>query len=204
MTAARMGRASRKSKETDIDVEFNLDGHGVVSVDTGIAFLDHMLTAFAMHGLFDLTLKAKGDLHIDLHHTNEDIGLVLGQAIDQALGDRKGIQRMGFFYVPMDDSLVRVSLDFSGRGMLILADSRAPDRVPLPMNNSSNYQWADAKHLLESLARTARLTVNITILSGDDFHHTIEAAFKALGRAMEAATRLNPRVLGVPSSKGAL
>lgn len=199
----RKAKISRKTKETSIDVEINLDGKANASVDTGIPFLDHMLTAMATHGVFDLKVKAKGDLEIDNHHTNEDIGLAIGEAFDKALGDRKGLVRMGYFYVPMDEAQVRVCLDFSGRGMLVLKDDR-PRARRLPLNSSANYQWQDAKHLLESFARTAKMTLHINVLAGDDFHHTLEAAFKGVGRSLEMATRKHPRVSGVPSSKGTL
>jgi len=198
----RRANVARNSKETKIAVSLNLDGHGQTSVKTGIPFLDHMLTLLGTHGLCDLTVKAMGDLHIDRHHTNEDVGLVLGQALDQALGERKGIVRMGWAYVPMDEALVRVALDISGRPKLMLRDARGPRAKAL--SSSTAYSWGDAEHFLESLARSAKITVHIDVLSGSDFHHTCEAAFKALGRALEQATRLHPRVKGVPSSKGRL
>lgn len=196
----RRAIVSRKSKETNISVSLNVDGNGKVTVKTGMPFLDHMLTLLAVHGLFDLTLKASGDLEIDRHHTNEDIGLVLGQALDQALKDRKGITRFGFAYVPMDEALARVVLDFSGRPRLVLRDGRGGKTL----SSSTEYSWGDAEHFLESFARTAKLTVHIDVLSGADFHHTCEAVFKALGRALEQATRIHPRVKGIPSSKGRL
>ena len=198
-----MRRASitRKSKETSIAVTVNLDGAGKTAVATGIPFLDHMLTLLGTHGLLDLSVKATGDLDIDLHHTNEDIGLVVGQAVDRALGDRKGITRMGSAYVPMDEALARVVVDISGRPKLVLRlDKEAAKRL----TRSTAYTWGDAEHFLESLARTAKLTLHIDVLAGSDFHHTCEAVFKALGRALEQATRLHPRVKGIPSSKGRL
>ena len=198
----RQATATRKSKETNISVTVKLDGHGKTSVKTGIPFLDHMLTLLGTHGLFDLTVKARGDLEIDLHHTNEDIGLVLGQAFDQALKDRRGITRMGSAYVPMDEALARVVVDISGRPKLVLR--REAQAVKQPLTRSASYTWGDAEHFLESFARTARLTLHVDVLAGSDFHHTCEAVFKALGRALEQATRLHPRVKGVPSSKGRL
>ena len=198
----RKATAARKSKETNISISVNVDGHGKTSVKTGIPFLDHMLTLLGTHGLFDLTVKATGDLDIDLHHTNEDIGLVLGQAFDTALKDRKGITRMGSSYVPMDEALARVVVDISGRPKLVLRYG-AP-AVKKPLTRSASYTWGDAEHFLESFARTAKLTLHVDVLSGSDFHHTCEAVFKGLGRALEMATRLNPRVKGVPSSKGRL
>ena len=198
----RQATATRKSKETNISVTVKLDGNGKTSVKTGIPFLDHMLTLLGTHGLFDLTVKARGDLEIDLHHTNEDIGLVLGQAFDQALKDRKGITRMGSSYVPMDEALARVVVDISGRAKLVLR--REAQAVKRPLTRSASYTWGDAEHFLESFARTARLTLHVDVLAGSDFHHTCEAVFKALGRALEQATRRHPRVKGVPSSKGRL
>ena len=199
----RRATVTRTSKETQIAVVLDLDGSGQTAVKTGMPFLDHMLTLLGTHGLFDLTVKAKGDLDIDLHHTNEDLGLVIGQAFDQALKDRKGIVRMGFAYVPMDEALARAVVDISGRPKLVFRDARGK-RVTRALTSSTSYQWGDAEHFLESLARTAKLTLHIDVLAGSDFHHTCEAVFKALGRALEQATRLNPRVKGIPSSKGRL
>ena len=198
----RKATVTRKSKETNITVVVNLDGGGKTSVKTGLPFLDHMLTLMGTHGVFDLTLKASGDLEIDRHHTNEDIGIVLGQAFDRALRDRKGIARFGFAYVPMDEALARVVLDFSGRPKLVLRDARG--KAMKPLSSSTSYSWGDAEHFLESFARMAKLTIHIDVLAGVDFHHTCEAVFKALGRALAQATRLDPRVKGIPSSKGRL
>ena len=206
----RRSTVTRVSKETRIAVTVDLDGHGRTAVRTGIPFLDHMLTLLGTHGLCDLDVRAKGDLDIDLHHTNEDVGLVVGQAIDRALGDRRGIARFGCAYVPMDEALARVVLDISGRPKLILRDARLPGRptggrrAKSAFGSSSAYQWGDAEHFLESFVRTAKLTLHIDVLAGSDFHHTCEAVFKALGRALEQATRINPRVQGIPSSKGRL
>ena len=197
----RRATVTRKSKETNITVTLNLDGTGKVSVKTGIPFLDHMLTLLGTHGVCDLTVKATGDLDVDVHHTNEDIGLVLGEALDRALGDRRGIQRFGFAYVPMDEALARVVLDISGRPKVVLRDQRG---VHTESSSGGTYQWRDAEHFLESLVRTAKLTLHVDVLAGDDFHHTCEAVFKALGRALEAASRTHPRIKGVPSSKGRL
>jgi imidazoleglycerol-phosphate dehydratase len=193
----------RESKETNITVTLNLDGGGKTSIKTGIPFLDHMLTLMGTHGLCDLTVKASGDLDVDLHHTNEDIGLVLGQAFDRALGERRGITRFGLSYVPMDEALARVVLDISGRPKLVFRDERGK-RSKHTLSSSASYQWGDAEHFLESFVRTCKITLHIDVLAGSDFHHTCEAVFKALGRALEQATRLNSRVKGVPSSKGRL
>jgi len=162
-----------------------------------------MLTLLGTHGLFDLAVKATGDLGIDRHHTNADIGLVLGQAFDKALGERKGITRFGLAYVPMDEALARVVLDISGRPKLIFRDERGT-RSTRALSSSASYSWGDAEHFLESFVRTSKVTLHIDVLAGSDFHHTCEAVFKALGRALEQASRLHPRVKGIPSSKGRL
>jgi len=185
-------------------VSLRLDGTGKTSVRTGIPFLDHMLTLLGTHGLFDLSVKARGDLAVDLHHTNEDVGLALGQAFDRALGDRRGINRYGWAYVPMEEALARVVVDFSGRPKLVVRDQRPASIQKRPAGSRGAYQWGDAEHFLESFGRASKTTLHIDILSGADFHHTCEAVFKALARALEAATRRNPRVKGVPSSKGRL
>ena len=194
----------RKSKETNVTVTLNLDGRGKTSVTTGIPFLNHMLTLLGVHGVFDLAVKAKGDLEVDLHHTNEDVGLVLGQAFDKALGNRQGINRFGASYVPMEEALARVVLDFSGRPKVIVRHARGSKVVKHPTGSRSAYQWGDAEHFLESFARTSKTTIHIDIFAGGDFHHTCEAVFKALGRALEQATRIHPHVKGIPSSKGRL
>lgn len=193
---------TRKTKETNVKVSLFIDGTGKVSVKTGIPFLDHMLSLFGVHGLFDIAIKATGDLEIDLHHTNEDIGLVVGKAFDEVLGDRKGINRMGCAYVPMDEALARVVLDISGRPKLVVRDHRSVETRKRPPASYGVYQWGDAEHFLESFVRACKITLHVDILSGEDLHHTCESVFKAFGRALEQATRLNPRVKGVPSSKG--
>lgn len=200
---ARRAVIQRKTSETDIQMTLDLDGTGEHRIETGIPFLDHMLTLLGTHGLLDLTVKASGDLDVDVHHTNEDLGLVLGQALDRALGPRKGINRFGLAYVPMDEALARAVLDISGRPKLVFRDERGT-RSRRALSSGSSYQWGDAEHFLESLVRTARITLHLDVLAGADFHHTCEAVFKALGRALEQASRLNPRVKGVPSSKGRL
>ena len=199
----RRATANRTSQETTISVSVNLDGTGRTAVKTGIPFLDHMLVLLGTHGLFDLTVKASGDLDVDLHHTNEDVGLVLGQAFDRALGDRKGITRVGTSYVPMDEALARVVIDISGRPKLILRDARGK-RTTRPLSSSASYQWGDAEHFLESFVRMCKITLHADVLAGSDFHHTCEAVFKAMARALEQATRIHPRVKGIPSSKGHL
>jgi imidazoleglycerol-phosphate dehydratase len=194
----RNASISRKTDETDISIELNLDGTGQHDIATGVGLLDHMLTHIAVHGLFDLTVKATGDLHIDTHHTVEDVALVLGSAFDQALGDRKGIVRMASFYAPMDETLAFVALDLSGRPYAVI-----------------NAEWGQAPvghiptslfpHFFESFAVTARCNLHARVLYGRDDHHKTEALFKALARALDTATMLDPRRVGnIPSTKGSL
>lgn len=193
----RTATITRKTNETDISIELNLDGSGKHDISTGVGFLDHMLTHIAVHGLFDLTVKAQGDLHIDVHHTVEDVALVLGSAFDQALGDRKGIVRMASFYAPMDETLALVALDLSGRPYAVInADwGMAPvGQIPTSL----------FPHFFESFAVTSRSNLHASILHGRDDHHKAEALFKALARALDAATMLDPRRTSVASTKGTL
>lgn len=203
MSQARRARVNRVTKETQIRVELALDGQGKARIQTGIAFLDHMLTLCAAHGLCDLNIRATGDLEIDVHHTNEDVGIAVGQALAQAVGDKRGINRFGWAYVPMEEALARVVLDFSGRPLLKLTHPE-PLSPTLHQASGGTYTMRDAEHWLESFVRESRMTLHVAILSGDDFHHTWEAVFKALGRALAAAAARNPRVRGVPSTKGRL
>ena len=196
----RTANVVRKTKETRITVSVNLDGRGKTSVKTGVPFLDHMLTLLGTHGALDLSISARGDLAVDIHHTNEDVGLVMGQAVLEALGDRRGIRRFGWAYVPMEEALARVVLDISGRPKLVIRDQRKRRAK----GSGTSYQWTDLEHWLESFARSARLTVHVDVFSGDDFHHTAEAVFKALARALSQAVQVDGRVVGVPSSKGRL
>jgi len=194
----RTAEVHRQTNETDVRISLNLDGSGQHEVQTGIGFLDHLLSHVAVHGLFDLTLTARGDLHVDAHHTVEDCALVLGQALDEALGDRKGIVRIGSAYVPMDESLAFVAIDLSGRPYAVVqAEWRAPIIGQLPTSLIA--------HFFESLAVTARANVHVRVLYGRDDHHQAEALFKALGRALDIATQIDPRRAGlVPSTKGKL
>jgi imidazoleglycerol-phosphate dehydratase len=194
----RIGEVHRATNETDIHVLLNLDGSGAHEIQTGVGFLDHMLDHVAVHGLFDLTLSARGDLHIDSHHTIEDCALALGQAFAQALGERKGIGRMGSAYVPMDEALAFVALDLSGRPYAVFeAEWRAPMIGQLPASLVG--------HFFESLAMAARMNLHARVLYSRDDHHQAEALFKALGRALDAASQLDPRRAGaVPSTKGTL
>jgi imidazoleglycerol-phosphate dehydratase len=194
----RTAKVERRTNETEITLDLNLDGTGKYTIDTGIGFLDHMLSHVAVHGLFDLELKARGDLHVDVHHSMEDCALVLGQAFDQALGDRAGIVRMGSAYVPMDESLAFVCVDLSGRPYSVIkAEWNSP--------NVGNIPTSLFPHFLESFAITSRSNLHAQILYGRDDHHQAEALFKALGRALDVATRNEPRRSGnIPSTKGSL
>lgn len=193
----RTSSITRKTKETDITIELNLDGSGQHDIDSGVGFLDHMLTHIAVHGMFDLTVKASGDLHIDVHHTVEDVALVLGSAFDQALGNRKGIVRMASFYAPMDETLAFVALDFSGRPYAVIDAEWG--QAPVGGIPTSLFP-----HFFESFAVNARCNLHARVLYGRDDHHKAEGLFKALARALDAATQLDPRRGGVPSTKGTL
>ena len=194
----RTSTVHRRTKETDVQLTLDLDGTGQHEVQTGVGFLDHMLAHVAVHGLFDLTVQASGDLEVGPHHTVEDVALVLGQALDQALGDRAGIVRIGSATVPMDETLASVAVDLSGRpyGVTEMAWTGATvGGIPVTL----------IPHFVESFAVTARANVHARVLYGRDDHHKAEALFKALGRALEAATRLEPRRGGtIPSTKGTL
>ena len=194
----RTGFIHRHTAETDIHLNLNLDGTGQCATSTGVGFLDHMLRHIAVHGLFDLEIKAIGDLDIDAHHTVEDVAIVLGQAFDQALGDRKGIVRMGSAYVPMDEALAFVAIDLSGRPYAVIAaDWHTPSIGSLPTTL--------IPHFLESFAFNARLNLHARVEYGRDDHHQAEALFKALGRALDAATLMDVRRSGmIPSTKGTL
>ena len=194
----RTAEISRQTDETQITIKLDLDGSGRHEISTGVGFLDHMLTHLAVHGLFDLTVQAKGDLHIDVHHTVEDVALALGQAFDQALGDRKGIVRMGDCFAPMDETLAHVALDLSGRPYAVVeADWHTPYVGNIPTTLFS--------HFFESFAVTARCNLHARVLYGRDDHHQAEALFKAWARALDQVTRIDQRRAGViPSTKGTL
>lgn len=194
----RMVEKLRTTKETDIRLELNLDGTGQASIETGVPFFDHMLDAFTRHGLFDLTVDAKGDLDVDAHHTVEDVGIVLGQAIAQALGDKRGIVRFANSFLAMDEALVLAAVDISGRGQLHYA-------VDLPIEMVGTFDTTLAKEFFIALATNAGITLHIRSFSGENSHHILEAAFKAVGRALCDATRINPRIATeLPTTKGAL
>lgn len=194
----RRATVDRETKETKIRVELDLDGRGEADVSTGIGMLDHLLAQIARHGIIDLTVRAKGDLHVDEHHTVEDIGLALGRALDEALGEREGIVRIADAKAPLDEALASVALDMSGRGYCVVEVAWTGERVgELPADLIN--------HLLWSFASEGRLTLHAYVHSGVNDHHKAEALFKALGRALGAATRLEPRRAGqVPSTKGKL
>lgn len=195
---ARYACVSRTTKETDITVELVIDGSGKAEVETGIGFFDHMLTAFARHGLFDLKVKATGDLQVDGHHTVEDAGIVLGQAFVRALGDKRGINRFGSQFVPMDEALAHAALDISGRGQLHYA-------LDLPFGMVGGFDTQLAKEFFISLAANAGVTLHLREIAGENAHHVIEASFKAAGRALCEACAINPRMAGeLPTTKGAL
>jgi len=194
----RTALINRRTNETEIKVELNLDGSGKVHIVTGIGFLDHMLHHIAMHGLFDLELHAKGDLYVDEHHTMEDCALALGMAFEQALGERKGIVRIASAYVPMDETLAFVAVDFSGRPYTVV---QAEWTTPVVGGIATTLFG----HFMESFAVQARCNLHARVLYGRDDHHKAEALFKALGRALDAATRIDDRYAGeIPSTKGIL
>ncbi len=193
----RSAKIERSTNETKISIELELDGTGQHSISTGVGFLDHMLTHVAVHGLFDLSVQAQGDLHIDVHHTVEDVALVLGAAFDQALGERKGIARMGSFYVPMDETLAFAAIDLSGRPYCVVQAEWG--QTPVGGIPTSLFP-----HFLESFAVTSRSNLHARVLYGRDDHHKAEALFKAVARALDIATQLDPRRGSVPSTKGTL
>ena len=194
---ARTAQIARKTSETDITLDLTIDGNGVSDIATGVGFFDHMLTHIAKHGLLNLTVKATGDLHIDDHHTVEDVGIVLGKALAEALGDRAGITRVGNVAVPMDEALVFCAIDISGRGFL------ACDLV-CPTPKLGDFTTEMVPEFFRAVAVNAGWTVHLRQLAGTNSHHIVESAFKAFGRAMAEAVSVSPRVQGVPSTKGVL
>lgn len=195
---SRTASVSRKTKETDVSVAVNLDGRGKCEADTGIPFLDHMLHQISSHGLIDLEVKATGDIEIDDHHTNEDVGITLGQALARALGDRKGINRFGHFVAPLDESLVQVALDFSGRPHLSYG-------LNIPTQRVGTYDTQLVREFFVAIVNHSQMTLHIRQLDGLNSHHIIEATFKAFARAMRMALEVDARRAGtIPSSKGVL
>ncbi|MCF2622138.1 imidazoleglycerol-phosphate dehydratase HisB [Collinsella tanakaei] len=194
---ARIAEVTRTTGETDITIKLDLDGSGRCDIATGVPFFDHMLDAFGRHGLFDLMVRATGDVEVDAHHTIEDTGIVLGQAFAQALGGKEGITRFADVAIPMDETLVMAAVDISGRG-------QAYCELPLPTERVGAFDTELAVEFFYAFARDARVTLHVRELAGANSHHIIEAAFKAVGRAMRFACELDPRVSGVPSTKGSL
>lgn len=194
---SRTARVERTTKESSVLVELDLDGTGVHSIETGVPFYDHMLSQLSKHGLIDLTVKTKGDLHVDAHHTVEDTALALGQALNEALGDRAGLRRFGDAAVPLDECLVQAVVDLSGRPYLVHEE---PELVEL----IGSYDTSLTRHIWESLVATAQITLHVRVVSGRNAHHIVEAQFKAVARALRDAVTPDPRVVGVPSTKGTL
>lgn len=195
--SGRTAAVERRTNETQIALTLNLDGTGQASIETGVGFFDHMLHHVAVHGLFDLAVRASGDLHIDAHHTVEDVAICLGRALDEALGDRQGIARMGAAYVPMDEALARVVVDLSGRPYAVIRagfDTPAIGRMPTSL----------VAHVFETVAVHARMNLHAEVFYGRDDHHKAEALFKALGRALRVAVERDPRRTNVASTKGTL
>lgn len=195
---SREATLERKTSETEIRLKLKLDGSGVSKISTGVAFFDHMLTLFSKHGLMDLELTAKGDIEVDYHHTVEDTGILLGQAIAKALVDKAGIRRYGFSYVPMDEALVRSVVDLSGRPFLAY---NAPADVPAI---GAAFAFQLVEEFLRAISVNAGMNLHVDVLAGRDAHHMAEGIFKSLARALDEATRIDPRVQGIPSTKGVL
>ncbi len=195
---SRIAKVTRTTKETDISLSLAIDGTGVTNIDTGVPFFDHMLNAFGRHGLFDLDVQAKGDIEVDAHHTVEDVGIVLGKAFAQAMGEKRGITRFGSQLLPMDEALVLAAVDISGRGQLHWD-------VDVPLCLLGSFDSSLAKEFFIAFATNANVTLHVRMLSGENVHHVIEACFKAVGRAMRCALELDSRCLDeLPSTKGAL
>jgi imidazoleglycerol-phosphate dehydratase len=197
----RIGRVERATKESTVVVSIDLDGAGKARVDTGVPFFDHMLTAFGVHGAFDLEVTATGDVDVDAHHTVEDVSIVLGQAIRQALGDRTAIRRFGDAWIPMDEALAHAAVDVSGRPYCV--HTGEPD-VMTGFVVGGHYATVLNRHVFESLAYHAQIALHLRVLDGRDPHHITEAEFKAVARALRAAVETDPRIGGVPSTKGVL
>ncbi|EYT53172.1 imidazoleglycerol-phosphate dehydratase [Leucobacter sp. UCD-THU] len=199
--AARTASLERSTSESQISLSLDLDGTGASDIDTGVPFFDHMLTALARHSLTDLTVRARGDVHIDVHHTVEDTGILLGQAILEALGDKSGISRYGDALVPLDEALAQAVVDISGRPYLVHSGEPAGFEFHLI---GGHFTGSMVRHFFEALVLNARLTVHLRLIEGRDPHHIAEAEFKAFARALRQAKALDPLVAGIPSTKGAL
>ncbi len=197
-TSNRVATVTRKTAETDIALTLAIDGKGVGKIDTGVAFFDHMLTLFAKHGLFDLTVKAKGDTDVDYHHTVEDVGLVLGQAFKEALGDKVGIKRYGFFLLPMDESLARIAIDVGGRPHLVYA-------AEAPTMFVRDFNIVLVKEFCRAFSNALGANLHVQLVYGEEPHHVAEAIFKCLARAVDMATQIEPRAADLlPSTKGTI
>ncbi|NNJ26175.1 imidazoleglycerol-phosphate dehydratase HisB [Alienimonas chondri] len=197
MPEPRTATIDRKTGETDVSLSLNLDGSGDHQIATGAGFLDHMLELFARHGLFDLTVKATGDTHVDFHHTTEDVGICLGQALKEAVGDKSGIVRYGSMALPMEDALVTVALDLSGRPMLVWD-------VAFPAQKVGNFDTELVREFWQAVANAAGLNLHCVLCHGVNAHHIAEAVFKGCSRSLRTAVTVDPRQTGVPSSKGVL
>ncbi|WP_277099446.1 imidazoleglycerol-phosphate dehydratase HisB [Corynebacterium riegelii] len=201
VNAPRIGRATRTTSESDITVEINLDGMGTCNVDTGLPFFDHMLNAFGTHGAFDLTVTAKGDTHIDAHHTVEDTAIVLGRALAEAIGNKAGIRRFGSMLLPMDETLVEAVVDFSGRPYFVM--NGEPENMDWQVIGG-HYATVINRHFFETLALNSAVTLHVNVRYGRDPHHITEAEYKAVARAIRQAAEADPKISGIPSTKGAL
>ena len=199
---ARIAAIKRKTTETDITGKLGIDGAGKADINTGIGFLDHMLTLFAFHGLFDLTLKAKGDLKVDSHHTNEDVAICLGKAFKEALGDCRSIKRYGSKELPMDTAAAKVMVDIGGRYAFVWRVP--PTGLAEQVSREEGYSFLEGKDFIDTFAKSANINLHVEVYSGDDVHHVLEAVFKAFGIALDEATRGDPRRKGVPSTKGTI
>ncbi len=193
----RRAKVGRKTSEVEVSIEINLDGKGNYEIETGIPFFDHMLSQFAKHGYFDLTLRAKGDIEVDFHHTVEDVGLALGEALLNALGDKRGISRFGEAFVPFDETLAFASVDLSGRPFFVY-------RVNTPKGKIGDFDVELGEEFFKSLSTTLKCNLHIELKYGDNSHHIIESIFKAVGRALDKASKVDPRSEDVPSTKGKL
>ena len=193
----RTARVERSTKESQVLVELNIDGNGVSTIDTGVPFFDHMLAQLAKHGGFDLIVTTKGDLEVDAHHTVEDTALALGQALNEALGDRAGLCRFGDALVPLDECLVQSAVDLSGRPYLVHEEPEVVELI-------GSYDTTLTRHIWESIVATAKITLHVRVISGRNAHHVVEAQFKSVARSLRAAVARDDRVVGVPSTKGTL
>jgi imidazoleglycerol-phosphate dehydratase len=198
MSSSRTSKLHRKTAETDIRLTLNVDGTGTSDIKTGIGFFDHMLTLFAKHGLFDLTVQAKGDIEVDFHHTVEDTGIVLGNAFREALGAKAGITRYGFSLLPMDETLAQVAVDLSGRPFVVFLSPERVDTI------GQGFHFQLVEEFVRGFTNAILANVHVEIRYGKDAHHMAEAIFKGLARALDTATKLDPRVTGVPSTKDVL